>query len=84
MKISPVAPMVLVSLAGFGNTAFATQYLTTEQAQKAIFADATSFKEVTVQLTADQMHQMEKLSGLPARSVAWHTFSAYKDDKLIG
>lgn len=84
MRISPVAPLVLVSLAGVVNSAFATQYLTTEQAQKAIFAEATSFKPVTVQLTLEQMRQIEKLSGLPARSAAWRTFFAYKDDQLIG
>jgi hypothetical protein len=84
MKISPVAPLALLSLAGVTHSAFATQYLTTEQAQKAIFADATSFKPVTVQLSADQMQQMEKLSGLPARSAAWRTFSAYQGDKLLG
>jgi Na+-transporting NADH:ubiquinone oxidoreductase subunit NqrC len=30
------------------------------------------------------MHQVEKLAGLPARSVAWRVIAAYKDDKLVG
>ncbi|MES2073677.1 MAG: FMN-binding protein [Pseudomonadota bacterium] len=84
MRASTIAPLVLVSLAGAGNAAFATQYLTVEQAQKAIFPEATAFKPATLQLTLEQMRQIEKLAGLPARSAAWRSFSAYKDDKLLG
>jgi Na+-translocating ferredoxin:NAD+ oxidoreductase RnfG subunit len=78
-----VTPLVLAGLAG-ANPAFATQYLTVEQAQQAIFPEANSFKPSTLSLTLDQMHQMEKLSGLPARSAAWRIVAAYKDDKLLG
>ncbi|MFZ6657769.1 FMN-binding protein [Undibacterium sp. TJN19] len=84
MRTDAVAPLILISLAGVSNQAFATQYLTVEQAQKAIFPDASTFKPVTLQLTLDQMHQIEKLGGLPARSAAWRSFSAFKDDKLLG
>ncbi|MES2106494.1 MAG: FMN-binding protein [Pseudomonadota bacterium] len=84
MKTHAVAPLLLVSLAGASSAAFATQYLTVEQAQKAIFPEATAFKPATLQLTLEQMQQMEKLAGLPARSAAWRSFSAFKDDKLLG
>lgn len=84
MKTTAIAPLVVVSLAGASSAAFATQYLTVEQAQKAIFPEATAFKPATLQLTLEQMRQMEKLAGLPARSAAWRTFTAFKDDKLLG
>lgn len=84
MKTTAIAPLVLISLAGMNTSAFATQYLTAEQAQKAIFPDATEFKSATLQLTLDQMQQIEKLAGLPARSAAWRTAMAYKDGKLLG
>ena len=84
MKTVAIAPLVLVSLAGMTTSAFATQYMTSEQAQKLMFPDATEFKSATLQLTLDQMQQIEKLAGLPARSAAWRTAMAYKDGKLLG
>ena len=82
--MSKLAPLSLIAVAGFSSSAFATQYLTAEQAQQAIFPEAGSFKPVPLQLDAVQMKQVEKLSGLPARSLAWRTVAAYKDDKLLG
>jgi Na+-transporting NADH:ubiquinone oxidoreductase subunit NqrC len=79
-----IAPLVLVSLAGTNSAAFATQYLTVEQAQQVIFPEATAFKPGTLQLTLEQMRQMETLAGLPARSAAWRTVAAYKDNAVLG
>lgn len=64
--------------------AFATQYLTVEQAQHVMFPDATAFKETTLRLSTEQMRQVEKLSGLPARSVNWRVFAAYRGDAALG
>jgi len=64
--------------------AFATQYLNLEQAQRLMFPDASSFREQDLALTTAQMQQVEKLSGLPARSVHWRVFGAYKADAAIG
>ncbi|MET3132579.1 Na+-transporting NADH:ubiquinone oxidoreductase subunit NqrC [Oxalobacteraceae bacterium GrIS 1.11] len=64
--------------------AFATQYLNLEQAQRLMFPDASSFREQDVALTAAQMREVEKLSGLPARSVNWRVFGAYKADAALG
>lgn len=79
-----LTPLVLSTLAAASGTAFATQYLTLEQAQQVMFPEATAFKASTLQLTLEQMRQVEKLAGLPARSVAWRVMAAYKDDKLVG
>lgn len=73
-----------VPLAFASGSAFATQYLTQEQAQQVIFPEANAFKPSTLQLTLEHMAQVEKLAGLPARSVAWRVIAAYHDDKLLG
>lgn len=64
--------------------AFATQYLTPEQAQKLMFPDADAFRPHPLALDAAQMRQVEQLSGLPARSVQWRVVDAYKGDALLG
>jgi len=84
ISMHKLAPLSLVLLASASGSALATQYLTAEQAQQTIFPEAHSFKPLPLQLNAEQMKQVEKLSGLPARSVAWRTVAAYKDDKLLG
>jgi Na+-transporting NADH:ubiquinone oxidoreductase subunit NqrC len=80
-------PMHLTALAlatAASNLAFATQYLTVEQAQRVMFPDATAFKDASLKLSTEQMRQVEKLSGLPARSVNWRVFAAYRDDIALG
>lgn len=82
LSITQFAPVVIGSLVA--TSAFATQYLTQEQAQQVVFPDATSFKSQSVTLSLEQIHRVEKLAGLPVRSVAWHIFTAYKDDQVLG
>lgn len=74
----------LTAAAAASGSAFATQYLTVEQAQHAIFPDATRFADANLQLAPEQMRQVEKLAGLPARSVNWRVFAAYRGDALLG
>jgi Na+-transporting NADH:ubiquinone oxidoreductase subunit NqrC len=82
--MKPLQAATLVAIAGVCDSAFATQYLTVEQAQHAMFPDATAFKDVHLQLTPDQMQQVEKLAGLPARSAAWRVFAAVRGDAPLG
>lgn len=83
--ISPLVVNLLgISATVLAPSAFATQYLTVEQAQQLIFPQASSFKPVTLQLTLVQMHEVEKLAGLPARSVAWRVIAAYQGEQLLG
>lgn len=80
-------PMHLTTLAittAASSFAFATQYLTVEQAQHVMFPDATAFKDASLKLSTDQMRQVEKFSGLPARSVNWRVFAAYRGDLALG
>lgn len=76
--------VVATGLVASTSSAFATQYLTAQQAQALIFPQASAFKEANLQLTAEQMHAIESLSGLPARSAAWRVVSAWQGDKLLG
>ena len=82
MNQNHLAAITIASLAS--TSAFATQYLTVEQAQRVMFPDATAFKDAALQLSTEQMHQVEKLSGLPSRSVNWRVFSAQRGDALLG
>ena len=59
-------------------------YTRTEQVQKVMFPDASAFREHNVALTLAQMRQVEKLAALPARSVNWRVFGAYREDALLG
>lgn len=76
--------VVATGLVALPSSAFATQYLTAQQAQVLIFPQASAFKEANLQLTAEQMRAIESLSGLPARSAAWRVISAWQGDKLLG
>ncbi|MBC3883623.1 FMN-binding protein [Undibacterium griseum] len=80
----PLTPITLTLLAAASSSAFATQYLTAEQAQQTIFPEANRFKPLPLQLSTEQMKQVETLAGLPARSVSWRVTAAYQDEKLLG
>ncbi len=49
-----------------------------------LFQDATGFKPAALELSAEQMRQVEKLSGLSARSVHWRVMSAWHGETLLG
>ena len=65
-------------------SAFATQYLSPEEAQRVMYPTATAFKSQPLVLTSEQMRQIEQLSGLPARSVQWRVSSAWQGETLMG
>jgi hypothetical protein len=52
-------------------SAFAVDYLTAQEAQKILFPSAASWREQPVSLSADQLLQLGKKAGVPARSAAW-------------
>ena len=65
-------------------SAFATQYLTIDEAQRVMYPEATLFKPLQLSLSTEQMRQVEALAGLPARSVQWRVSSAWQGDRLLG
>jgi Na+-transporting NADH:ubiquinone oxidoreductase subunit NqrC len=82
--MKPVHLTALAVTSAASSLAFATQYLTVEQAQQVMFPDATAFRDASLQLSVEQMRQVEQLSGLPARSVNWRVFAAYRGDMVLG
>ncbi len=65
-------------------SASATQYATPEEAAKRCFPMATAFKEISAQLTPDQMRAVVTASGLPARSASWRLMQALDAEQVLG
>lgn len=82
MKLRHLPTIAVTAIAS--NASYAAQYLTVEQAQRVMFPDASVFKDSSLKLSTEQMRQIEKLSGLSARSVNWRVFSAFRADTLLG
>ncbi|MEW6560121.1 MAG: FMN-binding protein [Pseudomonadota bacterium] len=62
----------------------ATEYLTVEQAQKALFPDAERFVAAPVQLSAAQKAAIEERSGLKQRWDRQEVWRAERGGKLLG
>jgi len=77
-------PLIVVAACAIPASAFATQYLTPDQAQKVMFPEADAFRPQPLALDAAQMQKVEQLAGLPARSAQWRAVAAYKGDALLG
>ena len=73
-----------IGLIGFSLQSYAQQYLTVEQAQKAIFENAQSFQQVAITLTLDQISKIKSAAStgtpIPDKKI-WQVIEA---DKLIG
>lgn len=64
--------------------AYATEYLTVAQAQKAIFPDADRFVAAPLQLTAQQKAAIEDKSGVKQRWDKQEVWRAEKAGRLLG
>jgi Na+-translocating ferredoxin:NAD+ oxidoreductase RnfG subunit len=56
--------------------AYAVQYLTVEQAQKALFPEAREFAALTVELSAEQRAAIESASGVAVRNARQEVWKA--------
>jgi Na+-translocating ferredoxin:NAD+ oxidoreductase RnfG subunit len=74
----------LSTLVFLNASAQATQYATAQEAARRSFPDATAFREMTAQLSSDEMQAVVKAAGLPARSAAWRMLVALNGDKPLG
>lgn len=89
MRYQPV-PIVLVCAAAIGapgvviTKAFAADYMTAAEAQKAMFPDATSFEPVALALSADQLKQLADRAGGQAKPGVWRVWQAKHGDKSVG
>lgn len=77
-------PLIVLGACAVAAPAFATQYLSPEQAQKLMFPDADSFRPQALALDVAQMQKVEQLAGLPARSAQWRAVAAYQGERLLG
>ena len=63
---------------------FAAQYMSLEQAQALIFAQAQEFAPMPVTLTPDQIERIERQSGVRVRSPQQRVWQARAAGKLLG
>ena len=64
--------------------AYATQYLSIEEAQKVVFPQATAFEVAHVVFTDSQIKRIESQSGETVRAKGQQIWKAKKDNELLG
>ena len=76
--------LVPVALGAVAPQVIAAKFMTVEQAQAAIFPFADEFVAKPLELTQQQMQEIEKLSGAPGRSTYQRIWRAQMKGKLVG
>lgn len=76
-------PAIIIP-AGVTAPAFAVQYLTTEQAQKALFPGANSFVSQSLQLNPAQREFVEKAAGVRMRYTEQPVWKVMEGNKPVG
>jgi Na+-translocating ferredoxin:NAD+ oxidoreductase RnfG subunit len=62
----------------------AAKYMSVEQARALIFPLADEYVAKPVQLTPEQMQEIDKLSGVPGRTAQQQVWQALSKDRMIG
>ena len=73
-----------IALAAVAPQCIAAQYMSVEQARVLIFPFADEFVVRPVQLTPEQMHEIDKLSGVPGRTPQQQAWQALSKGTMIG
>ena len=81
LDIRWLAPVALVAVSP---QCVAAKYMSVEQAQGLIFPLADEFVVRPVQLTPEQMQEIDKASGVPGRAAQQQTWQALAKGKMIG
>jgi len=81
LDIRWLAPVALVALSPH---CIAAKYMSVEQARTLIFPLADEFVPKPIQLTPEQMQEIERLSGVPGRTAQQHVWQALSQGKMIG
>lgn len=76
-----LAPAALIAVAP---QCIAAKYMTIEQAQREIFANADAFLEKPIMLTAEQERALDKLVGLISRTPKQAVWQAMSQGKQVG
>ena len=74
----------LLPVAAIVSPVYAADYLTAEQAQKAIFPDAQSFETQLLKISAEQKDKIKSMSGVRQRWDTQRAWRAVKDGKTLG
>jgi Na+-translocating ferredoxin:NAD+ oxidoreductase RnfG subunit len=82
LDIRWLAPAAILSAAS--PQCFGVQYMSLEQAQGLIFAQAQEFVPAPVSLTPDQIERIERQSGVKVRAPRQQVWEARAGGKLIG
>ena len=81
LDIRWLAPVALVAVSP---QCIAAKYMTVEQARGLIFPFADEFVARPVQLTPEQMREIDKSSGVPGRTTQQQVWQALAKGKMIG
>lgn len=66
------------------SSAYATESLTIDQAQKIFFAQAIRFEEATIKLSSDQVELIKEIAGVRQRNKEQKLWRAFSKDKFLG
>ncbi|MDG6777936.1 FMN-binding protein [Thiomicrorhabdus sp. zzn3] len=77
-------PLFAIPVAAITSPAYGIQYMTVEQAQQALFPQASAFAENFVQLNDDQRDQIEALSDVRQRWKKQKVWKAMQADQQVG
>jgi hypothetical protein len=81
LDIRWLAPVALVAVAP---QCIAAKYMSVDQARALIFPLADEYVAKPVQLTAEQMQEIDKLSGVPGRTAQQQVWQALSKGRMIG
>ncbi len=76
--------LYLIPLASISAISYATEYLSSEQAQKVLFPEADTFTAVPIQLTDEQKDQIKQLAGVRQRKSEVQIWRADKKGEVLG
>ena len=76
--------LVPVAIFAAAPQCMAAKYMNVEQARALIFPSADEYIAKPVQLTAAQMQEIDKLSGVPGRTAQVYVWQAMSKGKMIG
>lgn len=86
-RLPRTALVCSAAIAGCGvvvTSAYAVQYMSVEDGQHALFANATEFRPMVVALSPDQLRQLADRAGGPARPGSWRIWQARQGSTLLG
>ena len=76
-----LAPVAMVAVS---SQCIAAKYMSVDQARGLIFPSADEYVEKPVQLTPEQMQEIDKLSGVKGRTAQQQVWQALSKGKMIG